>query len=595
MTTQVQFRRGTTAENLAFTGALGEFTYDTDLKTIRVHDGSTAGGFPLARESRSLAAGEGLAGGGNLSADRTFTISISTLSEDTSPDSASDFVVIYDASAGNHKRVKLANLPSVATVADDAITNLKLANMPALSVKARTTNSAGDPSDVQFTPGSRLLMMENGGTIGPGQARTNSYADLSVTLPKLAESADGLSVVAYAEAGPIEATEVPASGDNEILCTRAGEVVFDTLLAADIPAPAGDVEGTYTATKVHAVSENLSLTGVITPAQITSDQTAYGPTGIATATTLRIASDALRAIRGIASGSAGRLLVLENIGTFPILLTDEDSLESATNRFALVGGNIELLPDDAVLLKYDNTTQRWRAIAAPGRWLPPSAAVDDNDDFLGGVLTNLRTFTSGAAGAGAAASNTTVTGTADHPGICELTTGTTNTGNAFIASKHTASVLFGGGIWIAEVVMNIPTLSDGTETFTTYDGFLDSQVFTPVDGAYFRYTHSVNSGKFQRVTVANSVETASDCNVTVVAGTWYRLVVVVNAAASSVEFFIKSGSGALTSVGSNTTNIPSGAGRETGFLWGILKSAGTTARTKQMDYVRIRCLLTNAR
>jgi hypothetical protein len=44
MSSQVQFRRGTTTQNNAFTGAQGELTIDTDVKTIRIHDGTTAGG-----------------------------------------------------------------------------------------------------------------------------------------------------------------------------------------------------------------------------------------------------------------------------------------------------------------------------------------------------------------------------------------------------------------------------------------------------------------------------------------------------------------------------------------------------------------------
>ena len=47
MATQVQRRRGTAAQNNAFTGALGEFTYDETNHTIRVHDGTTPGGYPL--------------------------------------------------------------------------------------------------------------------------------------------------------------------------------------------------------------------------------------------------------------------------------------------------------------------------------------------------------------------------------------------------------------------------------------------------------------------------------------------------------------------------------------------------------------------
>ena len=46
----VQRRRGTTAEHGTFTGAEGEITHDTDKETIVVHDGTTQGGFPLARE-----------------------------------------------------------------------------------------------------------------------------------------------------------------------------------------------------------------------------------------------------------------------------------------------------------------------------------------------------------------------------------------------------------------------------------------------------------------------------------------------------------------------------------------------------------------
>ena len=46
---QLQLRRGNTAQHAVFTGAPGEVTVDTDKKTVVVHDGSTQGGFPLAR------------------------------------------------------------------------------------------------------------------------------------------------------------------------------------------------------------------------------------------------------------------------------------------------------------------------------------------------------------------------------------------------------------------------------------------------------------------------------------------------------------------------------------------------------------------
>lgn len=47
MSTEVKFRRGTTAEHATFTGAAGEVTLNTDLDAWVVHDGVTAGGFPI--------------------------------------------------------------------------------------------------------------------------------------------------------------------------------------------------------------------------------------------------------------------------------------------------------------------------------------------------------------------------------------------------------------------------------------------------------------------------------------------------------------------------------------------------------------------
>jgi hypothetical protein len=51
MSTQVQTRRGNTAQTAAFTGVVAELTVDTDKKVVVVHDGTTAGGIPLSKES----------------------------------------------------------------------------------------------------------------------------------------------------------------------------------------------------------------------------------------------------------------------------------------------------------------------------------------------------------------------------------------------------------------------------------------------------------------------------------------------------------------------------------------------------------------
>ena len=51
MPTQVQFRRGNTAQTAVFTGAVAEITVDTEQKTIVVHDGVTSGGNYLSTKA----------------------------------------------------------------------------------------------------------------------------------------------------------------------------------------------------------------------------------------------------------------------------------------------------------------------------------------------------------------------------------------------------------------------------------------------------------------------------------------------------------------------------------------------------------------
>lgn len=57
MARQVQLRRGSAAETAAFTGAVGEATVDTTDDRIVVHDGATAGGHPMAKESEVIKQG----------------------------------------------------------------------------------------------------------------------------------------------------------------------------------------------------------------------------------------------------------------------------------------------------------------------------------------------------------------------------------------------------------------------------------------------------------------------------------------------------------------------------------------------------------
>jgi hypothetical protein len=107
----------------------------------------------------------------------------------------------------------------------------------------------------------------------------------------------------------------------------------------------------------------FALTATITPATITATQNDYNPTGGATADVWRLASDANWNISGIAGGTAGRVLILHNIGSNEIRIPHDDSGSLAANRVLPGSGHImRIRPNQSGILRYDGSSSRWRPL-----------------------------------------------------------------------------------------------------------------------------------------------------------------------------------------------------------------------------------------
>lgn len=183
-------------------------------------------------------------------------------------------------------------------------------------------------------------------------------------------------------------------------------------------------------------------------------------------------------------------------------------------------------------------------------------------------------------------------------GILYYSTATATTNYANHISAASAFIWFGGGAWNYETSININTLSNATERYRWVSGFGSNNANTvEVDGVFFTYDEggtlngTAASPNWQCVTVANSVRTLTTTSTVVSSGAWTKLRIEVNAAGTSVAFYVNG-----TLVATHTTNIPlPTSSRYVLIKQGIAKTAGTTARLIYCDYIGYENILTTPR
>ena len=176
----VQRRRGTTAEHSVFAGLEGEITVNTSLDTIVVHDGSTLGGFPLAR-----------ADGSNLSGISSGSIGISEL----------------NVSDGTNGQVLSTNGAGTLSFIDVGLSSLGIADGTAGQVLS--TDGSGNLSFIS-TPdvsGSNVGG-DLSGTIGNAQIASNT---IGITELNVSDGTSG-QILSTNGSGVLSFVDRPADG-----------------------------------------------------------------------------------------------------------------------------------------------------------------------------------------------------------------------------------------------------------------------------------------------------------------------------------------------------------------------------------------------
>ena len=176
MPTILQLRRGTTAENAAYTGSVGELTVDTTLDIVKLHDGSTAGGLNTVGSLQ-----------GNIQLGKTGDNEIDTASGNLTIDSAGGTVTVDD-----HLTVS-GNLTVSGTTTTVDSTTINIQNSfvfeGATDDAYETTLTTVDPT------ADRTLSLPNATDTLIGLATTDTLTNKTLTSPVLNTGVSGTAVL----------------------------------------------------------------------------------------------------------------------------------------------------------------------------------------------------------------------------------------------------------------------------------------------------------------------------------------------------------------------------------------------------------------
>ena len=235
----LKLRRGTTSQHSSFTGAEGEVTVDTTKDTVVVHDGSTAGGIPLAKESAALS----LIDEDNMSTDSA-----------TRPPSQQSVKAYVDAADALKANLAAPALTGTATAVNLTISGNLTVNGTTTTVA--TTNTTVKDNLLELNNGATSnandsgILIERGSTgdnaiiawdesadkfiVGTTTAANDATGDLTIATGTLVANVEG-AVTGNASTATTATNVTVADESSDTSCN----VLFATAATGNLPPKSG--------------------------------------------------------------------------------------------------------------------------------------------------------------------------------------------------------------------------------------------------------------------------------------------------------------------------------------------------------------------
>lgn len=325
-----------------------------------------------------------------------------------------------------------------------------------------------------------------------------------------------------------------------------------------------------------------------------SDQNDYAPTGFASSTTqMRLNIGATMKLTGLSAGAAGQTVTIVNASTDYLLwLENQSSASSAANRFILPKGfPAFLLPDDAIVVRYDSTSSRWRVShwASQGDAMGLTYFNDMTDATIPGasgayIMDGLMFKLSGG---GTGGGTVALADSTEKPfGVVSLNQGSGGGAWTSIASDS-KNIPWGQGclLWVSRVAL--PAVDTSGENGILRTGVNDggANSASPQNGFAWESRWNGSAAEWSQVSYSGGAATRTNTgSPSQTANAFIWLIGFVNANGTRVDMIYSDDSVTFTKAGGISSGLPS-AGTAVGMEAMVAKkSNGSTNRTCHIDF-----------